>query len=532
MPLVSVVEQCVLSSKSRHQVRALDMRMLLLVVITVVEITNVLVISKSITDTTNVRNFSATSYSIQNSSTSPTDLNSKWMPLKSYVSHLAQLPPRSTSVHQAQDGDSMKFAESAPLGITVERDGSHPLDYLHQQYRLQQQYQQQRQQQQSQHHRVSSHQLTEPAHNHSEPILLDSPILEAQQPCNKQKNENPNAIDQSVIVALSKHEPSQSELAAASTTSNMNADMPQQSMVAQERSGSVEDDEADDGDDEDALTEGTKKEPINIGESVPAESYSSPQTDSMSQLEFPGDSDYPSSQEAPESAQSTPEGEAAERSEAEAAEAREAEAADRAALDEQQQQQREIIKAQAESEAIAIKEQQEALLRQQNLQQKMLLRRQLSDLRHQQQFEANDMLPVNRRTSTGSMRQQKQRQQMLSPVSNNNMPTYNEFGTIPGSHQIRAVEGYNDQSTPYKVIDDPNNGQNQASRAMNENENTDSELNGDYSIRRPQISIAETKVSPQPITRHQMNLTDFGDLLPAAQGSYGSLHGAHGDYYM
>lgn len=67
--------------------------------------------------------------------------------------------------------------------------------------------------------------------------------------------------------------------------------------------------------------------------------------------------------------------EAADRAEQEAAEASEADAANKSALDEQRQAQREIIRAQAASEAKAIREQQEALMRQQRLQQQMLLKR-------------------------------------------------------------------------------------------------------------------------------------------------------------
>lgn len=550
MQLVLDDEKSSVLSKSRHRLRVLKMRVLLIMIGAIFEFANVLVMSKSITDTINVRNFSTTSYSTQNSPATLNEVNSKWMPMKSYVSHLTQLPPRQVPALSSRESDQMKFAESAPFGISVERDGSHPLDYLQQQFRLQQQHQQQ-----SQQHLASFHQSSVPSYSRLDiPMLESSQIIpqqhqqqerqqqqqQQQQPCNKQKsNEDPMAVDRSVIiVASSKHEPSQPELTSASTTSNTSADMPlQQPLVAEERSGNIEDDEADEGDDDDAPVEGAKKETLNIDESVPAESYSGPQTDNMSPLESAGDSDYPSAQEAPESAQSTPESEAAERSEAEAAEAKEAEAADRSALDEQQQQQREIIKAQAESEAIAIKEQREALLRQQNLQQKMLLRRQLSDLRHQQQYIANE--DSRRNSPANSVQQNKYtRRQMQTPVPNSDMPIYNRFESNPRPNQIRVEEGYNDQSTPYKVVDNPDSNHNQVPPKPNyENDNLDDELGVDYSIRRPQISVAsavaDTTVSPLlHATRHQMNLTDFGDLLPAAQGSYGSLHGGHGDYYM
>lgn len=76
-----------------------------------------------------------------------------------------------------------------------------------------------------------------------------------------------------------------------------------------------------------------------------------------------------------ESGRDSGDSEAAARREQEAAEASEAETADRSALAEQQQMQRDIIKAQALSEARAIRDQQEALLKQQQLQQQMLMRR-------------------------------------------------------------------------------------------------------------------------------------------------------------
>lgn len=103
--------------------------------------------------------------------------------------------------------------------------------------------------------------------------------------------------------------------------------------------------------------------------------------------------------------------EAAERAEQEAAEASEADAANKSALDEARQQQREIIRAQAASEAKAIREQQEALMRQQRVQQQMLMKRQHELESHQSNLETiSERLPP----VAGSLQRRRPKQARLA----------------------------------------------------------------------------------------------------------------------
>lgn len=359
----------------------------------------------------------------------------------------------------------------------------------------------------------------------------------------------------------------QPELTAASTTSNSNAES-----AEGDRSGNGDDDdEADNGTDDTDGGNNSKQDTLSRDESIPMESQSMPGPGdgypSGDAASAATDSDYPSSQSdaadnSINTAQEQPDNEAAERSEAEAAEAREAEAADRSALDEQQQQQREIIKAQAQSEAIAIREQQEALLRQQNLQQNMLLRRQQSDLRHQQQQLSLEepLLPARRRMSPTSASKagtaqaasyNKHQQQVNRPVDvvsnamsagydhDDNMRSKQRSNVSPIRDGVRYMVDPNVHRT-YKGNDMLGSRQNPILNPINEANSFDDEIGVDYSVRRPQISapnegpdlkndLLSTTSRQQPI-----NLTQYGDLLPAAQGSYGSLHGGghHGGYYM
>lgn len=275
---------------------------------------------------------------------------------------------------------------------------------------------------------------------------------------------------------------------------------------------------------------------------------------------------------------SDPEEEAmtAEQKEQEAAEASEAEAANQAALDEQQQQQRQIIMAQAQSEAKAIKEQQEALLRQQALQQQMLFKR-YNDLNGNQTEQSADNPVVDRgqmsagRTGGRNNRKHRPNKNKNRKYSDNNNRHDNDNDNenennqyLPQNSQHRASNennnnnGEDDYDRPayrgqqlYEAASRQHvsNGDIQFSdqpdgRALNAalDNNIHDEI-GDYSVRQPAITapLAAQKQhqrEEQKLHQEQDRPSKMGvkDLLTAAQHSYGShyksLKSHQKDYYQ
>lgn len=239
----------------------------------------------------------------------------------------------------------------------------------------------------------------------------------------------------------------------------------------------------------------------------------------------------------------------AEQKEQEAAEASEAEAANQAALDEQQQQQRQIIMAQAQSEAKAIKEQQEALMRQQALQQQMLFKR-YHDLNGNQseQTAANPVVDHGQPSSSGrgnGNRGGKRHNSNSNPVQYHNRDSagddYQDRPTFRGQH-FKSSARQQTSSSDIQFSDQPDG------RALNAalDNNIHDEV-GDYSIRQPAITAplaAQQQHQMEELSalrdsgeeRDQIKLDSVKDLLPAAQHSYGShyksLKSHQKDYYQ
>lgn len=211
--------------------------------------------------------------------------------------------------------------------------------------------------------------------------------------------------------------------------------------------------------------------------------------------------------------------EAAERAEQEAAEASEADAANKSALDEQQQAQREIIRAQAASEAKAIREQQEALMRQQRLQQQMLLRRHHELDIHQSQPRGRIEPAEHRKRARSNARSQvlSRRQSAAS-----NGASDIQFSDQPDKQSHGESEAAATRAVPVPVPV----GFGVASRSLG------SEESG-------QLGWLQLPSSDGAALEELKKLPSNADLLSAAAGGhhsygshYGSLHGHQKDYYQ
>lgn len=270
---------------------------------------------------------------------------------------------------------------------------------------------------------------------------------------------------------------------------------------------------------------------------------------------------------------------AAERNEQEAAEASEAEAANREALAEQQQAQQEIIKAQAASEAKAIKEQQEALMMQQRLHQQIVLRRQ-HDLANNQSGDKTRATGRGRESNNGESLRHHQsngrnnRHQQYSQNYQDRQQQYNDEDIIDRGEESRLSNNQLQQAISANL--NSNNQQQPSHRgASNTRNNLDIQFSdqpdsneemssvkqdeqdevGDYSVRRPSISSPSVVESTTPeykstivgasggsqqvakvVEKSGQFAANRTDLQPAEQHQYGShydsLKGHQSKYYQ
>lgn len=250
--------------------------------------------------------------------------------------------------------------------------------------------------------------------------------------------------------------------------------------------------------------------------------------------------------------------------EQEAAEASEAEAADRSALDEQLQQQREIIQAQARSEAKAIREQQEALLSQQNLQQQMQLRHSNQQQPHRFPIDATSQksnrargLMIERRRAAPTMERGGQIAAASSSRSTAESGAATAAANSPQATQIHHRPSINhqqplsdvqfsDQPDAISRLAAPHSPPQSAAAAADDmalllaaaGAADGSQAVGSRAApldKRPSEMI-ESADEPALTTSLALSAAlaanDEGDLHAAAQHHYGSVKGHHGDYYQ
>lgn len=247
--------------------------------------------------------------------------------------------------------------------------------------------------------------------------------------------------------------------------------------------------------------------------------------------------------------------------EQEAAEASEAEAADRSALDEQMQQQQEIIRAQAASEAKAIREQQEALLRLQTLQSQLQQQQQQPTARKRQQLSSSTMAAATSPSGSRSSFSSRSGQQ---PTSGGKMYHRNHNHRQSAiNHQQQQRRRHSADSIQFSDQPDrsgrnhlmagadlfhPSSSLNQAASLSAEAGQNTERVAGSSGATGLQ-ALPEDIMSSQPPTHGLMDDIESaaasgsaqpngggGDLHAAAQHHYGSHYGSvkghHGDYYQ
>lgn len=234
--------------------------------------------------------------------------------------------------------------------------------------------------------------------------------------------------------------------------------------------------------------------------------------------------------------------EATVRREQEAAEASEAELADRSALDEQQAQQREIILAQAQSEAKAIKDQQAALLKQQALQQQMIMRR-----HHEIEANQSGSSGYNNRNTNNNVRAGGRRKQARSDEveeverprpralpSNQRKRTQSHLDREFSDHadNNEADLRFANTDVMNQVVVHPNSHDSQAMQSA------ESETILSISPMANVTSVADIieQVQSKPEAESKPSAQQQTDLTSAAQHSYGAhfapLHGHQKDFYQ
>lgn len=197
------------------------------------------------------------------------------------------------------------------------------------------------------------------------------------------------------------------------------------------------------------------------------------------------------------------------RREQEANESSEAELVDKSALDEQQQQQKEIIKAQAESEAMAIKEQQESLAKQQKLQQQMLFMR--------DRLSGADLSSNNSDSYSINSLVDRRKLHKKSIDDDNNLSQHQSRANLPESDVVQFSDSHGRDEMLSLLSDNSDHRMIKKSAALDEYEKE---------------SIASDTNKQQ-----QLNLISTNsDLLPASQHHYGShfgsLHGHQSHNYQ